>query len=394
MPRPWLESSLTWRHFRVDLHIHLGKTPDDNWAKIPAARDLTLSTIPDFARRVKGLHAVGIVDIHIQSTQRWLARQLESGACDEEPGGGYRFSCGLVVILGCEMEVRGPRGSFHIVAYLPHLDDMRSFTDWLRPHVNNPQMSSPMVKSSPGEICAVTRRLGGKVVIAHAFTPHKGFYGTHESIHQLILDSSSFSGVELGLSSDTSMARPFAELEPFPFITSSDAHSLERIGREFTLIEALKDDYQGIFEALGKNKGRIVANYGLYPSLGKYYRTECPTCGGPAQNTCYAQRHRVVKGVTQRLEELVSSTPQAKTMPRPPYIHQLPLPDHHGMGKRRLQEARRCLGHDHYILHEAAPSLLAQALPKPLVRSIMRARQGQLTILPGGGGRYGRVQLS
>ena len=39
--------------------------------------------------------------------------------------------------------------------------------------------------------------------------------------------------IELGLGSDTAMANQLSQIHRYPFITNSDAHSLQKIAREY-----------------------------------------------------------------------------------------------------------------------------------------------------------------
>ena len=78
---------------------------------------------------------------------------------------------------------------------------------------------------------------GGLIVPAHVFTPHKGIYGSTAPRMADVLDTSLVDAVELGLSSDSSMASYIRELDQTPFLTNSDAHSLGKIGREYNELQ-------------------------------------------------------------------------------------------------------------------------------------------------------------
>ncbi len=91
-----------------------------------------------------------------------------------------------------------------------------------------------------------------------------------------VFDPSLIDAAELGLSCDTDMASRVAELDPYTFLTNSDAHSLGKIGREYNEMLLKEANFTEFSLALkGKDGRKITANYGLNPKLGKYYRTAC-----------------------------------------------------------------------------------------------------------------------
>ena len=79
-----------------------------------------------------------------------------------------------------------------------------------------------------------------------------------------ILDPELIDAVELGLSTDTSMAEQIGELAPYPFLTNSDAHSRSKIGREYQLISMAEADFKHFKLMLaGEENQGILANFGL-----------------------------------------------------------------------------------------------------------------------------------
>ena len=75
------------------------------------------------------------------------------------------------------------------------------------------------------------------------------------------------------------MAARFAELEGIRLLTNSDAHSLPRIGREVNLMRMEQVNFRELVLALKSESGRgILANYGVWPALGRYFRSYCESC--------------------------------------------------------------------------------------------------------------------
>ncbi|MEW6523160.1 MAG: endonuclease Q family protein [Bacillota bacterium] len=393
MPRLWPDSMRTPGPVRADLHVHLGRAPDGRPVKIPASPALTLENVLGYAREKKGLDAVGIVDMQVPSVHRRVKELLEAGELARLPGGGYQVPGGPWLLPGCELEVAGPGGPVHLLTYFPDLDALADFAAWLGEHVDHLELSSQRCRAPAPTVAMQARERGGMVIPAHVFTPHRSLYGGGHSLSQLFGEEAQhIAAVELGLSADTALASQLSELGQLRFISASDAHSLERIGRELTVFAPEQPGCAGLFGAL--QVGGIVSNYGLDPRLGKYHRSYCLDCrrrlpGDPPVLVCAHPGHRVVKGVLDRICQLADVP--ASLAGRPPYLYQVPLADLPGVGpgtRARLRE----LGDDFHILHVAEPGELARAVGVRLSRLVLAAREGRLEVEPGGGGYYGRVR--
>src|SRR5690606_34973577 len=120
----------------------------------------------------------------------------------------------------------------------------------------------------------------GLFVPAHVFTPFKSLYGKGvKSSLTEVFDPKLIDAIELGLSSDTHMVRHIREIQPYPFLTHSDAHSLGKMGREYEKLKLQAANFHELRLALRNQEQRaICANYGLNPLLGKYYETVCANC--------------------------------------------------------------------------------------------------------------------
>ena len=90
----------------------------------------------------------------------------------------------------------------------------------------------------------------------------------------------------------------------------------------------------------------------------------------------------MTKGVSERLEEL--SGPKKSRVPRPPYIHQIPLQFIPGVGPKTLDKLKRAFGTEMAILHQAQEEELARVVQPKIAAVIHKARTGQLVDeLPG-----------
>ena len=382
--------------YYVDLHIHIGRTWSGKPVKITGAKSLTFTNIIEHARHEKGLNMVGIIDSHSPEVILEMESLIQSGEISEHPDGGLVFG-DLTVIPGSELEIYDEQsnGPIHLLMFFPNLTIMREFSSWLSGHLKNIQLSSQRIYVTGLVLQKKVKDLGGIFIPAHVFTPFKSLYGkgVHKSLTE-VLDPDLIDGIELGLSSDTHMADQLGELHKYTFVTNSDAHSLAKIAREYQVMAMKEPTFLELQKALKGEDGRhIIANYGLDPLLGKYHKTVCAECLNPLnyddQLCNHCGKNKVIKGVADRILELKTSD----TSPpgRPPYVHQVPLEFIPGLGPRLLEKLVNHFGSEMAILHEVPYEALTEVIPAKIAALIMKAREGNVTLAAGGGGKYGKI---
>jgi len=389
------------REWFVDLHIHIGRSSGGQPVKISAARNLTFSNIAWEASERKGIDVIGIIDCASPPVQEDIHRMLMQGHMEELAEGGLKYG-NTTVLLGAELEVRDPGlGPAHLLCYLPTLAAIEHFSRDIGKFTKNITLSSQRVYLKARELQAEVVERGGFLIPAHIFTPHKGMYGIACDRMDELLDPANVAAVELGLSADSTMAGFLSELEPFTFVTNSDAHSLAKIGREYNRMRMAKPTFEEVRKSLLRQDGRAVtANYGLSPRLGKYHRSYClhcqhvldsldthvdvcPECGST----------NLTRGVHDRIRELADVPEPLMPPHRPPYIEQIPLEFIPGLGKRTMARLLERFGTEMNILHRATEEQLAEVVSEGLARAIVLAREGRLNLESGGGGIYGKVKL-
>ncbi|WP_409289087.1 endonuclease Q family protein [Peribacillus sp. SCS-37] len=383
----------------ADLHIHIGRTRAGRAVKITGARTLTLPNILETAACTKGLDIIGIIDAHSPGVLEELEEMTAAGSLESISGGGLKYR-DLLLIPGTEIEIydENCRGPIHILAYFPDLRSIREFSGWMEKHQKNIHLSSQRIYVNAVILQQKVKELGGLFIPAHIFTPFKSLFGRGVRVSlQEVFDPDLIDGVELGLSSDTAMAQGIKELEPYTFLTNSDAHSLGKIAREYQALRLLRGSFEELSLALKEQDGRGVAvNYGLNPLLGKYHDTVCAKChakktGNEAVCT-ECQSSSFIKGVSQRIEEIKSFFPSPSPRKRPPYIHQVPLEFIPGLGPRMMERLLTAFGTEMGILHDASLADLKDTVPYRIAEYIDLARKGGLNIESGGGGTYGKVK--
>lgn len=385
----------------ADLHLHIGRTERGEPVKISGSRELTFRNIAHEAANRKGIGLIGVIDAHSPGVQRDIEQLLDSGEMTEADGGGIRYR-DTVILLGAEIEVRDPGyGMAHNLAYMPSFAAMQDFTAWLAKHMRNVQLSSQRLYAPSRELQAQVKGRGGLFVPAHIFTPHKSLFGSCSDRLADTLDPEAVDAVELGLSADTAMAGLIPDLDDYPFLTNSDAHSLAKIGREYNALLLAEPSYREFAKALaGADGRRIAANYGLNPVLGKYHRTYCLQCETIAEaerddgRCAQCGSLKQVKGVLDRIVELgtqAGRTEATMQKERPPYIYQVPLEFIPGIGRKTLDKLLARFGTEMRILHDSPADELASIAGETAAATIVSAREGGLRLQAGGGGRYGRI---
>lgn len=389
------------RELFADLHIHVGRSAAGRPVKMAASPKLTVRAILEEAAQRKGLDVIGIVDAACPDVLEEIAGYAASGLLRPHPDGGLLYTGSTLLVLGAEVEVEGPRGgAAHFGVWMPDLDALRVFSEWLARRVTNPGLSSQRMRGEAVELQEVCRRLGGLFIVHHAFTPHRGLYGACVGRMADMVDPEGVDAVELGLSADTDMADRISELRDFSFVSNSDAHSTGRIAREYNRLRCREASFRELALALRRREGRAVTgNYGLDPLLGKYHRTACLKCGAVAGDPPPVERcpacgaGDVVFGVLDRLEQVADLPEPVHPTFRPPYIHHIPLEFIPGLGPKRRAALLNAFGTEMNILHRVPVDELVRVVGERLAGVLQEARAGRLRVRTGGGGRYGRVVL-
>lgn len=384
-------------NYYADFHIHIGRTRSGRPVKITGAKTLILENIIREAAEIKGLNLIGIIDCHVPEVIHEFEMLIEEGTVVPQEEGGLRFK-DVAVIPGVEIEINDDvsRGAFHVLVYFPDLCKMKTFSAWLSKRMKNITLSSQRFYGSGKELQEKTKEMGGLFIVAHAFTPHKGLFGSGvETSLTEVLAPEQIDAIELGLSANSEMADHIPELHRYPYLSNSDAHSLPKMAREYQILRMKEPTFREFRLTLRNEDGReIAANYGLDPRLGKYHRTMCENCYEVIEESgvsvCpFCGNRRITKGVFDRLQELKRA--DGGVTGRPPYIHQVPLEFIPKLGPKTLDKLRDHFRTDMAILHEVSEEALRTVVSGNIADYILQARHGTLSIRIGGAGRYGKV---
>ncbi|MDC3415440.1 endonuclease Q family protein [Aquibacillus salsiterrae] len=377
--------------FFADLHIHIGRDQNGKSVKITGSKSLTLTNILKESSRVKGLELIGVIDCHVPAVQAEIDTLLARGHARELLDGGIRFEQ-VTLLLGSEIEIYDDqcKGPIHVLCFLPTLKQMKVFTNWLSERMTNITLSSQRYYGTGKELQYKVKELGGLFIPAHVFTPYKSLFGkgVTASVKE-VFDPDLIDAIELGLSSDTSMADKISELHRYSFLTNSDAHSLPKIAREYQKLMMQDATFKELEWTLHHVNGRkIVENYGMNPLLGKYYTTVCKKCEKSRQD-CLCPTKSWIKGVADRITELADGVQAPSDRPR--YIHQVPLEYIPTLGPKTYQRLIDHFKTEMNVIHRASEQEISGVSGEKIAKAIVAMRKGILPIAAGGGGKYGKV---
>ncbi|TVY04659.1 endonuclease Q family protein [Cohnella terricola] len=386
----------------ADLHVHIGRSQDGQPVKISGSKDLTFRNIAKEAYERKGIELIGIIDCHSPAVQKDIMDCLHSGEMEEIEGGGIRYG-GTTIVLGTEMELKEEGGGpFHLLGYLPDLHAMLEWTAWMAPRVTNVNLSSQRIRVPARELQDELLARGGLLVPAHVFTPHRGLLGCSADRLADRLDPEGIAAIELGLSADTDMAGYLSELDRYPFLTNSDAHSTGMIGRECNELLLSEPSFAEFAKVLKGADGRkIVANYGLHPELGKYHTTYCNACrkavtkAEETSGVCpFCGSVKLTRGVSERISQLADRERSVLIDGRPPYRQQVPLSFFPGLGPAKRERLFAEVGTEMDVLHRISRDEIAPVTGEKIADLIVDARDGLLSFSSGSGGSYGSIRRS
>jgi len=382
----------------ADLHIHSlysGATSDK----------MNIETISLEAPR-KGIDVMATGDcLH----SGWIK---EIKACNVIDDGTFEMN-GTRFILSTEVE---GRHRVHHLLYFTCFSAIEDFKEKIKPYSKNLETDGrPNVDLSGEEIASLAKDFDVLVGPAHAFTPYTAIYAYHPSLTDCYGDLTDYvSFVELGLSADSDYADKIQELHRLTFLTNSDCHSPHpvRLAREFNRFEvndATFDEIKKAILRIGGNKP--VLNVGLPPQEGKYNESACISCYTHYSLEEAIRRRwkcscgkRIKKGVRDRVEERANFREPEHPDHRPPYLHLIPLTEiitkavgqHTPFTKtvtRRWEELVSAFENEITILIDADINDITRTTTPAIAEAIQAFREKKVRIIPGGGGKYGSIEL-
>lgn len=383
----------------ADLHIH-GKY------SIGSSKFMTFSALAREGTK-KGVQMLATGDcLH----GKWMEEIKQLDRIDD--GTFERFDVRFVLTT----EVEDNKRVHHLLIF-PSLSSVVDFRERIEPHSKNIDTDGrPNVKLGGEEIAQHARDVDALIGPCHAFTPWTALYASHDSMKGCYGDLENYvSFVELGLSADTSYADRIAELERLTFLTNSDAHSANpaKMAREFNRFEMKDITFDELRKAIDrKGKRGPVLNVGLPPQEGKYNESACIRCythfslreSLMHKWKCTKCGGRIKKGVKDRVNEIAAYEDPKHPPHRPEYLHLIPLGEiitkavgHSSPNTKKVATLWNDLitgfGDEVKVLLDADFQEMAKITDERVVEAVKAFRYDVIIMHPGGGGRYGTLEI-
>lgn len=255
-------------------------------------------------------------------------------------------------------------------------------------------------------------------VPAHAWTPWfsvfgsmSGFNSIEECFEEL---SPKIFAIETGLSSDPAMNWRVSKLDAISFISNSDSHSLQKIGREANVFECGLS-YEAIIGAIkSRDPKKFLFTVEFFPEEGKYHFSGHKDCGvsqGPDKTKinkgiCENCGKKLTIGVMDRVEELADRGKELLddlSKGKVPFRNSIPLQeiiaDVLGVGVSSKTVAKTYenliggLKSEFNVLLDASKEEIESFSSLKIAEGITRVREGKVKLTPGYDGEYGKISI-
>jgi len=289
------------------------------------------------------------------------------------------------------------------------------------------------------------------IIPCHIWTPWFSLYGSRSGYDRIADCFGEYSkyifAVETGLSSDPAMNWRVSELDSRSIVSFSDAHSMQKMGREATVLKPKNqkskikiedityDNILNSFVRGGERVFEIAYTIEFYPEEGKYHYTGhrlCKISYSPDEDRnngtiCPVCKKPLTVGVVHRVEELAnfaannfkptsdkfgvtwmssgagSRSAGEKFDPRPPYVSLVPLLEilseslHSGTSTQTVISVFDRLvshfGSEHEVLFRVELAEIKSVAGDRVAAGIEKVRARNIAIVPGYDGEYGKVAI-
>ena len=440
----------------IDLHLH------SRFSRAVSQR-MNLQNMYIWGRK-KGLNVLSIADftyplwyketkaqleetgegIYKLKREKELEAQFNLPIREKDAGMHFMLSTEVACIYGGRMK-DGVSGSYriHNLILAPNYDIALKINKALIARGFNLNADGrPILGISAKNLVELLFEIDRRIVLipCHIWTPWFSLYGSkggYDRIVDCVGESSKYIfAVETGLSSDPSMNWRVEILETRSIVSFSDSHSLEKMGREATVLRKKKGSiqheditYSNIMNALVRGKERVFeVGYTIefYPEEGKYHYTghrNCNVVQTPQETAkngaiCPVCHRELTVGVMHRVEELSDKKEdnyvkeqdiygtvwlKDKEGKKPPFVNLVPLLEilsealNSGTSTQAVMAMYDKLvsqfGSEHEVLLRAPLEKIESQYGVTIAEGIQRVRERAIHIIPGYDNTYGIVEI-
>ncbi|WP_438044091.1 UvrD-helicase domain-containing protein [Sorangium sp. So ce128] len=408
--------------FYADLHVH------SKYSRATSS-DCDLAHLSYWAQR-KGIAVLGTGDFthpawmaelreHLVPAEPGLFRlrdDLGRAVSERLPGacrGATRF------VLSVEISTIYKKGDrtrkIHHLLYAPSFDAAERIVRALAKIGNLTSDGRPILGLDSRHLLEIVLEAGegSYLVPAHIWTPWFSVLGSKagfDAVEECYGDlAPHIFALETGLSSDPAMNWRISGLDRYRLVSSSDAHSPAKLGREATAFDAPLD-YFAIRRALETGQG-FGGTVEFFPEEGKYHldgHRKCNVVLSPAETralslACPVCGHPVTVGVLHRVEELADRDEGVRPEGASEFRNLVPLPEVlaelHGVGasskavQRSYDGVLSRIGPELFLLGDAPLDEIERAGTPLLAEAIARMREGRVIRDAGYDGEYGAIRV-
>jgi len=386
----------------ADFHIH---------SKYSRAVSPKMNLI-DLGRQgeVKGINIIGTGDF---THPLWFSELKEKLTLDSSNFYTLKgVDCQTKFVVTGEVSLiyskKGRVRKIHLVLICPNLEVAEKINQKLSLDYNLKADGRPILKLDAKEFLKIVLDVSKDVLVvpAHIMTPWFGLYGSKsgfDSIKDCFEDlSDHIYAYETGLSANPTMLLRMKECRERTLLSNSDAHSLEKLGREANIFDC-DFDYNSIIQKIKNNEVQTIE---FYPEEGKYFNDghrKCEVNLSPEETYKYNGRCPVctkplLVGVLNRVNELSDVEKVLKSN----FKSIVPLKEilsevlNIGISSKTLEKEYLKLIKEfktefNILLFEELSNI--EKINQSVAFAIKRVREGNIGIVPGYDGKFGEIRV-
>ncbi|HBR80427.1 MAG: and RNA helicase protein [Candidatus Uhrbacteria bacterium GW2011_GWE2_45_35] len=308
----------------------------------------------------------------------------------------------------------------HLVVFAPSIEAVEKVNKKLEARKFNLKADGrPILGFDCENYYSLLKEIDERIIIvpAHAWTPWFSVFGSKSGFDSLEecfgkLTPEIFA-IETGLSSDPLMNWRLSALDKVVLVSNSDAHSLDKLGREANVFEIEKLSYDEIVRILREqDKKRFLYTIEFFPEEGKYHFDGCADCGFSCRSKeskkyggrCPKCKKLLTLGVENRVDALADREAEVVAQKKIPYKSIVPLKEiiaeAYGVGsaskkiKTEYEDLINNLGNEFSILLDVSEQEIGKFAKQPLIaKAVTRMRSGKIDIKPGYDGVFGKIKI-
>lgn len=402
----------------IDLHIH------SKYSRA-CSRDLELPKIA-LACEKKGINICATGDF---THPGWL-EHIKDTLTEDAPG-LYKLKNNssathfiLATEVSCIYKHKDATRRLHLVILAPDIQAVDRFNAALEAKGANLRSDGRPILGLSGKailelLLSIDKRF--MLIPAHAWTPWFSIFGSKSGYDKLEDCFEELSphiyALETGLSSDPTMNHRWSVLDKYTLVSNSDAHSLEKLGREANVFEFNDEseiNYDEICRIIREgDKKKFKFTIEFFPEEGKYHfdgHAPCAVCLSPEQSQkenylCPKCKKKLTVGVLNRVAALADRAEQdieqEKFIPHKYIVplsevisHLYEVGDKSKKVKNEYDRLVNKFQNEFNILLNVPIAELAQnSSDDRLAQAIGHMREGKVIVSPGYDGIFGKVDF-